>query len=93
MRLSWTSRLGVAMVHGYQLLISPLAGGACRFEPSCSRYAAEALGTHGAARGSVMALRRLCRCHPWGGAGYDPVPAPARPLASTLPRAPRAIDF
>jgi putative membrane protein insertion efficiency factor len=47
----------------------------CRFEPSCSTYAADALRTHGAVRGSALAVRRLCRCHPWGGHGYDPVPS------------------
>lgn len=83
----------IALVRLYQATLAYFFRGACRFEPSCSRFAIEALATHGAARGSVMALRRLSRCHPWGGAGYDPVPAPAKPLASTLPRASRAIDF
>lgn len=87
------SLLLIAVVRLYQATLAYFFRGACRFEPSCSRYAAEALGTHGAARGSVMALRRLCRCHPWGGAGYDPVPAPPKPLASTFPRSSRAIDF
>jgi putative membrane protein insertion efficiency factor len=83
----------IGLVRLYQATLAYFFRGACRFEPSCSRYATEALATHGAARGGVMALRRLCRCHPWGGAGYDPVPAPPRPLASTLPRGSRAIDF
>ena len=47
----------------------------CRFDPSCSSYAVEALEAHGAVRGTGLALRRVLRCHPWGGAGYDPVPA------------------
>jgi putative membrane protein insertion efficiency factor len=47
---------------------------ACRFDPSCSHYAAEAVERHGAARGTLLAVRRIARCHPWGGAGFDPVP-------------------
>ncbi len=62
------------VVRGYQLLISPLLPPSCRYLPSCSDYAIEALARHGALRGSGLALRRLCRCHPWGGSGYDPVP-------------------
>lgn len=83
----------IGLVRLYQATLAYFFRGACRFEPSCSRYAAEALATHGATRGGAMALRRLCRCHPWGGAGYDPVPAPRTPLASTSLRTPRAIDF
>jgi putative membrane protein insertion efficiency factor len=67
-------RLALLLVRGYQLLLSPLAGGACRFEPSCSKYAAEAIETHGAARGLWLALRRLARCHPFARPGFDPVP-------------------
>jgi uncharacterized protein len=62
-----------AAVRGYQILLSPLVGGACRFTPSCSAYAIEALERHGALRGTWSALRRVARCHPWGSAGYDPV--------------------
>ena len=62
------------LVRAYQLLISPALPPRCRFLPSCSDYAMEALAKHGAARGSWLALRRLLRCHPWGGSGYDPVP-------------------
>jgi putative membrane protein insertion efficiency factor len=69
-----TSRLGVALVRGYQRLLSPLLGGRCRFAPSCSVYAIEALQRHGAVRGGWLSLRRLLRCHPWGGCGDDPVP-------------------
>ncbi|MBM3503812.1 MAG: membrane protein insertion efficiency factor YidD [Alphaproteobacteria bacterium] len=58
----------------YRCLISPLLGPRCRFAPSCSAYALEALDKHGAWRGSVLAARRIARCHPWGGSGYDPVP-------------------
>jgi putative membrane protein insertion efficiency factor len=60
----------------YQLLVSPLLPPSCRFLPTCSEYAIEAIERHGAARGTALALRRLGRCHPWGGSGYDPVPLP-----------------
>ena len=63
-----------APIHLYRLLVSPLLGPACRFAPSCSAYALEAIAVHGPVRGPVLALRRLLRCHPWGGDGYDPVP-------------------
>lgn len=61
-------------VHFYRHAISPLTPPSCRFTPSCSAYALEALRTHGPLRGSWLTLRRICRCHPWGGSGYDPVP-------------------
>ena len=63
-----------AAVRGYQLLVSPVLPPACRFLPTCSEYAAEAIRRHGAWRGIILASRRLARCHPWGGSGYDPVP-------------------
>lgn len=73
----------------YRRALSPLLPPACRFEPSCSRYALDALELHGAARGLWLAARRLGRCQPWGGHGHDPVP----PLRSTLPPAlPRRPD-
>jgi len=77
----------------YQRTLSPLfaaAGFACRHEPSCSRYAVEALERHGAWRGTRLALRRLLRCHPWGSSGYDPVPPAAITRAAHLDRARRA---
>lgn len=64
-----------APVHLYRLLISPILGPACRFAPSCSAYALEAIAIHGPLRGWLLATRRLLRCHPWGGSGYDPVPS------------------
>jgi putative membrane protein insertion efficiency factor len=66
----------MALIRGYQLLLSPLFAGSCRYEPSCSRYATSALEQHGLVRGAWLALRRLARCHPFGGSGLDPVPPP-----------------
>ena len=63
-------------LRAYKLTLSPLIGRQCRFLPTCSEYAADALISHGPWRGSALAARRLCRCHPWGGSGYDPVPPP-----------------
>ncbi len=62
------------LLRGYKRLISPMLPHACRFVPTCSEYAIEAVELHGVMRGSVLAARRLLRCHPFGGAGYDPVP-------------------
>ncbi len=62
------------LIRCYQLFISPVLGPSCRYLPSCSDYAAEAIERHGALAGTWLALRRLARCHPWGGSGYDPVP-------------------
>lgn len=63
----------VALVRFYQLCISPLTPAACRFTPTCSQYALEALRKHGLIKGLWLTVRRLARCHPWGGSGYDPV--------------------
>jgi hypothetical protein len=65
----------VMLVHAYQLLLRPMLAGSCRFTPSCSSYAIEALERYGAARGTWLAVRRVLRCHPFRRAGYDPVPA------------------
>lgn len=64
----------VAAIRGYQYAIRPLIGANCRFYPSCSDYAREAIERHGAARGSWLAARRIARCHPYHPGGYDPVP-------------------
>jgi len=63
-----------AAIRAYRYLISPMLGPTCRFYPSCSCYAEEALQQHGALRGSYLTVRRLLRCHPWHEGGYDPVP-------------------
>ncbi len=71
---SLAARLGRAVIWTYQLVFSSILPPCCRFEPSCSRYAAEALKLHGPLKGSWLTLRRLARCHPWGDWGFDPVP-------------------
>jgi len=67
-------RIAVGLVRGYQVALAPMLGPACRYEPSCSAYAVEALERYGVLRGSWLAARRIARCHPLGGIGYDPVP-------------------
>jgi putative membrane protein insertion efficiency factor len=74
-----TVKLLVVLIRAYQVVLAPFFGGACRFLPSCSAYAIEAIEIHGAVRGSLLSLRRLSRCHPLGRAGVDPVPVPAKP--------------
>jgi putative membrane protein insertion efficiency factor len=68
------TKIGLRLLQLYQISLSPLLGPVCRFEPSCSRYAAEALEKFGLMRGSWLAARRVVRCHPLGESGYDPVP-------------------
>jgi putative membrane protein insertion efficiency factor len=68
------AKLFLIVIGGYRRFISPALPAACRYVPSCSAYAEEALTRHGAARGTWLTLRRLLRCHPFGGHGYDPVP-------------------
>ncbi len=63
-----------AAIRGYQLVISSVTPASCRYFPTCSQYACEAVARYGALRGGWLALRRIARCHPWGGWGYDPVP-------------------
>lgn len=68
------SVLAQAVITFYQWVISPLLGPSCRYVPSCSAYAKEALRLHGPFHGSRLTIKRILRCHPWGGCGYDPVP-------------------
>lgn len=66
----------IGLARAWQLTFSAVLPASCRFTPSCSAYAIEAVRVHGAARGGWLAIRRLARCHPWGGMGHDPVPPP-----------------
>jgi putative membrane protein insertion efficiency factor len=78
------AHLAALPVRAYRLLLSPWVGHGCRFQPTCSAYALQALQQHGAAGGSYLTLRRLARCHPWCEGGLDPVPAQAGGLFSHL---------
>lgn len=69
--LTWTARV---VIKGYQWFISPVLPGSCRFYPSCSHYALEAVDRHGPIKGAWLGLKRIARCHPWNDGGYDPVP-------------------
>lgn len=77
-------RVLMGVVRAYRLLLSPWLGSSCRFEPSCSAYALQALSQHGAAKGSYLTVHRLVRCGPWCSGGHDPVPAQAPSLFSDL---------
>lgn len=76
--MSVVGRSLAVLVVGYRWFVSPVLGTNCRYCPSCSEYAMEALRAHGAGWGAWLVLRRLARCHPWGGSGYDPVPPSGR---------------
>lgn len=67
-------RLAVLPIHLYRYTLSSMCSGACRYHPTCSQYALQAIERFGAGRGTVLCIKRLLRCHPWGGGGYDPVP-------------------
>jgi putative membrane protein insertion efficiency factor len=77
-------RLLVLLVQGYRLLLKPWLGNACRFEPTCSAYALQALERHGAVAGSALSAGRVLRCHPWCDGGCDPVPAQVPRLFARL---------
>ncbi len=78
--LAWPLSIALrSLIWIYRYAVSPVIGTRCRFMPTCSEYAEEAIVTHGIARGSYLALRRISRCHPWGDLGYDPVPPVAAP--------------
>jgi putative membrane protein insertion efficiency factor len=73
------SLLLTGLIRAYRLTIAPLLPTSCRFAPSCSAYGIEAIAHHGPVAGSWLTIRRLLRCHPWGGSGYDPVPEKHHP--------------
>lgn len=81
-------RVLIGLLRAYRAVISPLYGDVCRYYPSCSAYALEAVRSHGAGRGSLLALRRLGRCHPWATGGVDPVP----PVSGAVPPAHRGVE-
>tara|TARA_A100001015_G_scaffold3928_1_gene5186 strand:- start:4465 stop:4689 length:225 start_codon:yes stop_codon:yes gene_type:complete len=70
----WIAIPFIFIFRGYQLLISPLFPPSCRFQPTCSQYGIEALKKHGVIKGMSLTIKRIAKCHPWGGKGYDPVP-------------------
>ncbi|MBM4114561.1 MAG: membrane protein insertion efficiency factor YidD [Phycisphaerae bacterium] len=72
------TRVGIALIRLYQASLGHLIGGQCRFQPSCSHYGLRALEVHGAWRGGWLTVRRIMRCQPWGGSGFDPVPGDSR---------------
>ena len=81
----------IGFIRAWRFAISPLYGQVCRYHPSCSAYALEAVTVHGSIRGTWLAVRRIARCHPWCAGGLDPVPAaPPRPFSALLRRAARA---
>ncbi len=75
----------IGLLKAYRFAISPLYGQVCRYHPTCSAYALEAVQTHGAMRGTWLAMRRVARCHPWAAGGLDPVPPPKNRRSSTPP--------
>lgn len=92
--MSAPRRLAIALLRGYQRLVSPLLGARCRFHPSCSQYAVEAVERHGVLRGTVLGFFRILRCQPLAEGGYDPVPDafPRRPWRRTPSPPPPAQD-
>lgn len=80
----WPRQLLIGLVQGYRLLLKPWLGDACRFEPTCSQYALDALRRHGAVAGGTLTAGRVLRCHPWCDGGLDPVPARAPGLFTRL---------
>ncbi len=71
-----TTAFLMILIQGYRYVISPVLPGSCRYHPSCSAYALEAVSEHGSVRGGWLAIKRILRCHPWGAFGVDPVPEP-----------------
>ena len=82
--MTMSQRLMKVLIRGYQVLVSPLLGVRCRYHPTCSAYMADAVTTHGAARGIYLGLKRVLRCHPWADGGHDPVPCASTNSHSSL---------
>ena len=83
-------RVLIGIIRAYQLVLSPLMGRQCRFEPTCSCYAIEAIKRHGSVRGGWMGVKRICRCHPFSPGGYDPVPELGAPeIPTPIPTPPK----
>ncbi len=82
-KISLLAKIFRLVIRGYQRLVSPFFPAACRYRPTCSQYAAEAIQLHGGLKGFWLALRRIGRCHPWGGSGFDPVPGAPSALKRT----------
>lgn len=82
----------IALIRFYQLTLSAFVGRRCRYLPTCSDYARDAVEKHGAARGSLLAFARVCRCHPWGGSGFDPVPDDYEGPVWRFPEKPKSGD-
>ena len=83
-RLTWPLSMALrSLIWIYRYSVSPMIGARCRFMPTCSEYAEEAIVAHGIARGGCLAVSRISRCHPWGDLGYDPVPPVAAPAKSS----------
>ena len=87
-----TQKLLMLLVKGYRLILSPWLGSSCRFTPTCSAYALDALESHGAAKGSYLTLRRLSRCHPWCVGGHDPVPKAQNATNTLSTKSPSIAD-
>ena len=82
--MSFIQKILIGVVQGYRWFLSPWLGSACRFTPTCSAYALEALQQHGPGRGSLLTAKRLIRCHPWCAGGHDPVPTCEQTLFTSL---------
>ncbi len=72
--INLTSKFLISIIRFYQIFISPLIGNNCRYHPTCSEYFIESLKIHGPIKGTILGVKRISKCHPWGGKGFDPVP-------------------
>jgi len=83
--MRWVTALLIAPIRAYKALLSPLMPPSCRFTPTCSTYAIQAIERHGPVKGVWLGTKRICRCHPWGGSGYDPVPERGKSPHTAVP--------